>query len=314
MAIDPKKFGTIGVLMGGYSSEREISLRSGKAVAETLQQAGAAVKALDVQLQEPDAIRDFLRQARIDVAFIALHGRLGEDGTIQAILQELRLPYTGSGVAASRTAINKAATQTLFKEQGIPVPELVIVNDKTEKHFFLNGHLKFPVVVKPACEGSSIGVKIVHEKEELGVALREAFGYGNEVLVERFIPGRELTVGILGTKALPVIEVIPKTKFFDFSAKYQSGETRYDIPARISDRVAGNVQELALRAFHALGCRHLSRVDVMLEDERDPYVLEINTIPGFTSTSLLPKAARVIGLDFAQLCLNIVEMAYGEKR
>lgn len=307
-----EKWGTIGVLMGGYSSEREISLSSGRAISEALTAAGRRVKSLDITQKEEEAIADQIRQANLDVAFIALHGRLGEDGTIQAILEKLQIPYTGSDAEASRRALNKVTAQTIFRKKGIPVPEFKVLTADAGS-FSLNG-LDFPVVIKPACEGSSIGVAIVKEKENLNVALNEAFRYGNEVLMERFIGGRELTVGILESEALPIVEIRPQNPFFDFSAKYQSAATHYAVPAPLDQATTLAIQKLGLAAFRALGCRHFSRIDVMLGLKEGPRVLEVNTIPGFTSTSLLPKAAKAAGMDFTHLCLKLVELAYGEER
>ena len=175
----------------------------------------------------------------------------------------------------------------------------------------LNG---WPVVIKPACEGSSIGITIVSQKEELKAALSKAFQYGHEILVERFIPGRELTVGIIGSESLPIVEIRPKKAFFDFEAKYQSGMTEYIVPAPISPDLAEQIQDTALQAHLALGCRDFSRVDIILDQESRPYILEVNTIPGFTATSLLPKAAKQAGLEFPELCLLLTQMAYGKKK
>ncbi len=314
------KFGVIGVLMGGVSSEREISLKSGKAVYEALRDHGQDVEALDIAFQDSEKIEDFIRSAQIDTAFIALHGKLGEDGTIQSILDGMNIPYPGSGVEASRLSLNKALAQKILRQNNIPVPdfEVLIANGLPTKEHFKNSLnvLKtfFPLVVKPSCEGSSIGISIINKKQDLAAALREAFRYGEEVLVERFIKGRELTVGILDQSPLPVIEIRPRNHFFDFNAKYQQGLTDYLIPAPLPEDVMGQVQEVALAAHTVLGCRDFSRVDLILDDAQRPYVLEINTIPGFTATSLLPKAAKEAGLDFTQLCLKLLELADEKKR
>ncbi len=304
--------GHIGVLMGGYSSEREISLRSGKAIAEALHVAGCQVSSIDITCQHPDEISEFIKGFSIDVAFIALHGCLGEDGTIQSILEKMKIPYTGSNVEASRKAINKVSTQKILKEKGVPVAEYIVANrnDKPAIDVLAKRIHSFPVVVKPACEGSSIGVVLVQNKEGLPPALEGAFKYGPEVIIERYIKGRELTVGILDETPLPVIEIKSKSSFFDFSAKYQSGTTEYIVPAQIPEALSQQLKDIALAAHQALGCRHLSRVDIMLDEKNSPFVLEINTIPGFTSTSLLPKAAKVAGLSFADLCLRLTQLAY----
>ena len=313
---DISQLGHIGILMGGCSSEREISLRSGEAVYTALKERGCQVTKIDISTDDEEAILRLLKESLIQVAFITLHGRLGEDGRIQAILEKVGLPYTGSGVEASQRSLNKILTQDLLMKKQIPVPEYKVV--RQEDH--CSGDLLFeqfngsPFVVKPASEGSSIGITIVRKKEETQPALALAFKYGEEVLVERFISGRELTVGILGQEALPVIEIKPKEAFFDFHAKYQAGTTEYLIPAPISQDMAARIQTIALQAHRALGCRHLSRVDVILDEQHQPFVLEINTIPGFTKTSLLPKAAAARGISFPDLCLKLTRLAYETKK
>ena len=308
--------GLIGVLMGGYSSEREISLKSGQAIAKALKEAGCQVNAIDIPFKDEEKILDVIHKAKIDVAFIALHGSLGEDGRIQDFLEKSHVPYVGSGVAASRLAINKARTQALFKTAGIPVAEhLILESFSIDRLSRVLKTFSFPVVVKPACEGSSIGVTIVFEKENLEVALKEAFRYGSDVLVEQYIKGREFTVGILNEAPLPVVEICPANPFFDFKAKYFSqGQTQYIVPAKIDDKLAKMMQSIALKAHQILNCRHFSRVDMMLDEDLNPYVLEVNTIPGFTETSLLPKAASAAGINFTQLCLKLIQLAYGQKK
>ena len=315
-SIHPSSLGRVGVLMGGYSSERPISLKSGTAVFEALKQSGCQVSALDITAEDENEISQLIGQAKIDVAFIALHGRLGEDGTIQAILEHLKIPYTGSGVKASQLALNKSLAQQIFQQNNLPVPKHVVLSpdDKSSAEQVINQLGGLPIVVKPTCEGSSIGVTVVRTPQQFSEALAAAFQYGPEVLIERFIEGKELTVGILGDEFLPVIEIRPKNPFFDFKAKYQSGMTEYIIPAQISEKVAQQVGQTALKAHRVLGCRDFSRVDVMLNGSGNFYILEINTIPGFTSTSLLPKAAKQAGLEFAQLCLLLIQMAYEKKK
>ncbi len=304
--------GHIGVLMGGCSSEREISLRSGEAIFAALNRAGCRVSKMDITTEKELTIVQQLQDNRIDVAFIALHGRLGEDGRIQAILEGLRIPYTGSGVEASQKALNKITAQKLLKAEAVPVADHLAfsrdqaLSDEEVWQFFDGKNF----IVKPACEGSSIGVTIVRRKEDIREAIARAFEYGPEILLERFIQGRELTVGILGDEPLPVIEIKPKATFFDFEAKYQSATTEYEIPAKISGQLSSQLQTIALKAYQTLGCRHFGRVDIILDDENHPFVLEINTIPGFTNTSLLPKAAALRGMNFTQLCLRLVSFAY----
>jgi D-alanine-D-alanine ligase len=309
-------YGRIGVLMGGYSSERDISLRSGQAVLDALLEAGCQAVAIDITVREEDKILELLQQSKIDLAFITLHGKLGEDGTIQSILEKARIPYTGSGVKANQQAINKVATQKLLKEHGISVPKFYAVSSQESVSAssvaqVLGG---FPWIVKPACEGSSIGVSLVSRLDEFFPALTKALSYGEEMIIEQFIKGREMTVGILGDCPLCVIEVRSLEKFFDFSAKYQSGKTEYDIPAKISVALSQKLQDTALKAFHVLGCKDVARIDFMIDENDVAYVLEVNTIPGMTATSLLPKAGKHKGLSFAQLCLTLVDLAYGQKK
>ncbi len=313
---DIKKLGRIGVLMGGYSSEREISLKSGTAVAEALKRQGGEVVAIDITVKDKEKITSLIRSYSLDVAFITLHGRLGEDGAIQSILEELGVPYTGSGVEASRLALDKVLAQDLFLKSGIQVPaHISLYKQETAHHAGLVGGIDFyPVVVKPAREGSSIGISLVRGPEGLTEALQKAWKYDDKVLIEQYIPGRELTVGILGDEALAPIEIRPKAEFFDFKAKYNSGTTEYIVPAQIPQDISQRVRQTALQAHRALGCADLSRVDFILAENGAYYVLEVNTIPGFTSTSLLPKAAKVMGIDFDRLCLQLAGLAYDKKK
>jgi D-alanine-D-alanine ligase len=313
--MEPQKLGRIGVLMGGYSSERDISLKSGKAVVEALKQEGCDVVALDIQEQNEKNILSSINNAHIDVAFIALHGILGEDGVIQKILEEARLPYTGPGVKASALAFDKIKTQTILKERSINIPAHVIVS-KNEKDAAsrIKETLGLPVVVKPPREGSSIGVSLVKDIKDLPAALNLAWQYAPDVIVEKFIKGRELTVGILGQEALPVVEISYADEFFNFSAKYQTKTTNYTVPAQLSTCLSQEIRQTALQVHNALGCEDLSRIDFMLGNDGRAYVLEVNTIPGFTSSSLLPKAALCNGITFNQLCVKLVELAYGKKK
>ncbi|MBI5024408.1 MAG: UDP-N-acetylmuramate--L-alanine ligase [Candidatus Omnitrophica bacterium] len=313
---DIKHLGRIGVLMGGYSSEREISLKSGTAVAGSLKRQGGEVVSIDITVRDKEKITSLVRSYNLDVAFIALHGRLGEDGAIQAILEEIGVPYTGSGVEASRLALDKVLAQDLFQKSGIQVPaHISLYKQEAAHHAGLIQAIDFyPVVVKPAREGSSIGISLVRAPEGLAEALKKAWKYDDKVLIEQYIQGRELTVGILGDEALAPIEIRPKSEFFDFKAKYSPGATEYIVPAHLPQELADKVRQSALAAHRALGCADLSRVDFILAGNGAYYVLEVNTIPGFTSTSLLPKAARVMGIDFDRLCLHLAGLAYGKKK
>ncbi len=316
-SFSPNHFGHVGVLMGGYSSEREISLKSGQAIYEALSNgAGLNVTAIDIIDRDESKIGETLRRHRLDMAFIALHGELGEDGTIQSILEKLNIAYTGSNTQASRLAISKASTQKLLKQNGLRVPSYTIANKKHKVGFNDVSKLlgALPWVVKPSSEGSSIGVALVNQEKEFEAALENAFGYGDEVIIESYIKGREMTVGILGEEALPIIEICAKQSFFNFNAKYQSTETQYIVPAEIPAAMAREICEMALKAFHVLGCSDMARVDFMLDEQLNPFILEVNTIPGFTSTSLLPKAAKQRGYTFSGLCLKILELSYGKKK
>ena len=306
----------IGILMGGCSSERKISLKSGTAVFSNLYSNKFNVVSIDIVSEDKKEISDKIKASEIDVAFIALHGRFGEDGKIQQILEELSIPYTGSGVKVSQLAINKIATYRRLSKNNIQVPSYFVVQ-KSERGLEQSVFQHFPgasVIVKPNCEGSSIGITIVNDCQNLSKALEEAFKYDDQVIVERYITGKELTVSILGDKLLPVVEIKPRNVFFDFQAKYQSGATEYIVPAQIDGLLTERIQRIAFETHKAIGCRHLSRVDLILDEMQVPYVLEINTIPGMTSTSLLPKAALASGINFTKLCLTLIKLAYDSKK
>ncbi len=309
-----RKYGRVGVLMGGCSSEREISLKSGQAVYEALCDEGCDAIALDIVEIKEEKIAAFIQQANINMAFIVLHGVLGEDGVIQSILENLNIPYTGSGVVASQRAFNKITTLDLFQAEGLNVPDYVVLSkkDSVDLDMIINQLKCFPMVVKPSCEGSSIGISIVKDRQELSVALELSWQYGDEILCEQYIDGRELTGGILDQQALPVIEICSHRHFFDFKAKYNKGMTDYIVPAELSTENTAELQNMALKAHRILGCEDFSRVDFMWQEGK-PYILEVNTIPGFTATSLLPQAAQAIGLSFNQLCLKLMELVYGKK-
>lgn len=310
-----QKWGRIGVIMGGASSERSISLKSGEAILKSLQAQGLDVVAIDLVSHEEAEVRTKLEQEGCTIAFIALHGEYGEDGSIQKILTKLNIPYSGSDEEASRRSFNKILTQNILKKAGIAVPSYVTVSkDSVFSFAALTQTLKTDqCVVKPAAEGSSIGVHLVKDQVGLDAALKDAFTYGSEVLIDTYIRGRECTVGILNDQTLPVIEIKPKVAFFDFKAKYEKGETEYIVPAVLSEACTVHMQEQALKVYQLLGCRHFARVDFILGKDDIAYCLEINTIPGFTQTSLLPKAAASVGLSFDQLTSKIVECTYGQK-
>jgi len=299
-----KRFGKIGVLAGGPSNEREISLKSGKAVHEALIGEGCDAILLDIK----DDICDIIFRNAVDTAFIALHGRFGEDGTVQRMLEEMDVPYTGSGVEASRLALDKIASKDVFRKHGIPVPGYAVLENGGTGVKSVRS-MKWPVVVKPQFEGSSIGLSIARDEESFIKAAKKAFRYGDKILVEEYIDGRELTVGILGDKALPVIEIVSRCGVYDYEAKYEDQATKYLVPAPIDENAARIAGELGERSHRALGCRSFSRVDMMLDKSGGLFVLEVNTIPGMTSRSLLPKAAGASGVSFGKLCVRLLEDA-----
>ena len=294
----------IGVLCGGPSREREISLRSGKAVHEALVSLGIDAFLLPLS-QDPDRIPDELKERPMGSAFIALHGPFGEDGVIQALLEERGIPYTGSGIEACRYGTDKVHSRLRWLAAGLPVPEWRLGDAET----FLArmGEIRFPVMVKPRAEGSSLGMSIVDGPDDLPRALEEAAVFGKEVMVEEYLPGAELTVGILQDRPLPVIQIVPRRRFYDYVAKYTPGMTDYLVPAPLTERMARVVQDIALRAHEALGCRSFSRVDLILVEGRGPVLLELNPIPGMTETSLLPKAAAAAGISFPELCREMLK-------
>lgn len=293
----------IAVLKGGFSRERKVSLRTGAAAAAALRLVGCRVEEVDVRsrrLRLPEGI---------DVVFIALHGAYGEDGELQEALEKRGIPFTGSGSEACRRALDKAQAKECFRKAGLAVPDGIVLRGRDASP--LAGDLPFglPAVVKPAREGSSIGVRIVRKESEISAAVRAARRSDRVVLVEKYIPGRELTVGVLGNIALPAIEIRPKGGWYDYTNKYTAGNTEYLVPAPISRDLERQVRKLGLRAHRALGCRDMSRADFRLDEGGGIYLLEVNTIPGMTETSLLPKAAAAAGVSFPKLCLRLVEGA-----
>ena len=291
----------IGILMGGVSHEREISLKTGKAILKALQEGGYNAVGIVASF---DIVQRLLED-RIDVAFIALHGRWGEDGTVQGLLELLRIPYTGSGVLASALAMNKIKAKEIFLYHGIPTPEFVIPQKEEPPD------IPFPPpwMVKPASEGSTIGVSAAKNTEELKDALRHARRYDHQVFIERFIVGRELTVGILKDEPLPVVEIAPKGGVYDYHAKYTPGMTEYIVPASIGEQEMEEVQRISLKAYHVLGCKGCARVDLFFDQKGEIFVAEVNTLPGMTETSLVPKAAASKGISFPQLVQIILEDA-----
>ncbi len=294
----------IGVLMGGLSAEREISLRTGRAISQALQTSGYRVV-------EIDAGRDLPRQlteAGVEVAFIALHGRYGEDGTVQGLLEMMGIPYTGSGVLASSLAIDKVMTKQILIFHELPTPQFMVFKRGEEIESMVARCRHFPLVVKPACEGSTIGISIAENANELRVGLEEALQHDRTVLVEDYIRGSEATVGVLDGEALPIIEIVPKSGFYDYQAKYTAGATDYILPATFEPVLYRRMQQAAVDACRAIGCSGAARVDFMVR-EKEYSCLEINTIPGMTATSLLPKAAAAAGMSFEELVERMLEGA-----
>jgi D-alanine-D-alanine ligase len=283
--------------MGGPSAEREVSLRSGSAVAGGLRTAGYEVLEIDVPTREVTI------PAGVEAVFIALHGEFGEDGTIQALLRDRGIPYTGSGPDASRMAFDKVVSKRVFSQEKIPTPAWEVL---TRNQAYT---LPLPFVVKPARQGSSIGIHVVREASEWTPAFLDALSYDDQVMVEAFVEGRELTVGVVGDEVLPVLEIRAPAGFYNYDAKYTKGRTEYLVPAPIELDEAAHCRDAAWRTFQALGCSGMGRVDIRLSVAGEPFVLELNSIPGFTETSLLPKAARAAGIEFPALCDRILRMA-----
>jgi D-alanine-D-alanine ligase len=296
----------VGVLMGGLSAEREVSLRTGEGVAAALATKGYDVVPLAFG---PDSagVDELVRGANLDAAFIALHGRGGEDGCVQGLLELLGIPYTGSSVLSSALAMDKLKAKEMFRLHNVPTPPYYVVTanelaDLDEVH----GSFGFPVIVKPRGEGSSVGLAKAHDKAQLEEAIRAALAHDDCVLVERYVRAQEVHVGLLDGKVLGAIEVVPKSGLYDYASKYTVGATDYITPPRISATRAKGVMNLAERAARALGCAGAVRVDVLVTEGENEYVLEVNTLPGMTPTSLLPKIAQAAGMDYASLCEEIL--------
>jgi D-alanine-D-alanine ligase len=295
----------VGVLFGGWGEEREISLKTGEAIATALERNGHEV----VRIVAGPGLDAVLREAKLDVAFLALHGRMGEDGKVQGLLEVMGIPYTGSGVLASALAMNKGFAKKLFRQHNLATPAGYLVtraqvNGVEEQH----GDLGYPCVVKPAQGGSSVGLSLVRAPEELKAAVELACRYGGEALVERFVKGREVTVGVLGGEVLGACEISHGGATFDNEAKY-NGSAKYHLPPRLSATRVANLEAMALSAYRALGCRGAARIDFLCPDVGNEVLLEVNTLPGMTPTSLLPKTAKQQGLSFEALCERMLQLA-----
>jgi len=317
----------ICVLMGGLSSERQVSLRSGRAIADSLERQGFHVLKVDLRPKgyrlkaeervflgkakikkvQPLRLSELLRRERIDCVFLALHGGIGENGAIQGLLEVLGIPYTGSGIMASSVAMDKLTSKILFQSAGLRVPDFIVL-DKEYKEEEIIDRFGLPLVVKPVHEGSSIGVSIVERASDLVPAIAEASRYG-QCLIERYISGKEIHVGVLGRRAIGAVEVRPHERFYSYKAKYTPGMTEYIIPPEIPHPLLEKALDAGLKAHQILGCRGASRIDLIVRDTGDIYVLEVNTIPGMTETSLLPKIANSAGIGFDQLVMEILRDA-----
>ena len=300
----PKK---IAVLMGGPGSEREVSLATGRGVAKALRSLGAKVIEIDARNEDFELPND------LDLAFITIHGTFGEDGQIQKILERRGIAYTGEGVTTSEIAFDKIRTKERFREHGVTTPPWEVI------HAGERPTIPLPIVVKPPRQGSTVGVVIVKNENELESAINEASKYDCELLIEKFVSGRELTIGVLGDQALPILEIIPKGGFYDFNNKYPflnpqaGGGAEHVCPANIDAKKTKEIQELALRAFRAAGLQVYARVDAILSETGQPFILEINNIPGMTETSLLPEAAAAVGISYTDLCARIIALSRPRK-
>jgi len=296
----PKK---IAVLMGGPGSERDVSLATGRGVSKALRSLG--VEVVDVDVRD----KNFSLPNNVDLAFLTIHGTFGEDGQLQKILEDRGIPYTGDGVGQSRIAFDKICSKEKFRQHSVATPEWEVVHSRQRPK------ISPPLVVKPPREGSTVGVVIVRDERQLDSSMTEAAKYDRTLLIEKFVSGRELTIGILGDQALPILEIIPKGGFYDFNNKYPflnpqaGGGAEHVCPAKINAEKTKQIQELALRAFWALGLKVYARVDIILSKSGEPFVLEVNTIPGMTEASLLPEAAAAAGINYLDLCVRIIELS-----
>jgi D-alanine-D-alanine ligase len=298
------KYGKVAVMLGGRSAEREVSLKSGAAVLAALLSSGVEAQAFD-PAERP--LEDLHREG-FNRAFIALHGRGGEDGTLQGALDWLHIPYTGSGVLASALAMDKWRTKLVWQALNLPVPEFVVLDEKSD-FAAVEQALGLPIFVKPANEGSSIGISKVHAAGELRAAYELAAEFDTCVIAERSLNGGEFTVGILAGEALPAIRIVPATEFYDYDAKYLRDDTEYRIPCGLSEKQETSMRALALSAFSAIGGRGWGRVDILLDSHGHASCLEVNTAPGMTDHSLVPMAARAAGIEFPKLVLRILDEA-----
>lgn len=332
----------IAVLLGGTSAERDVSITTGMAIAKALQASGHTVEALDcaygdrkidfessaasvIKATPPDIEQekakldrnifktvDYLIAHKFDIAFIALHGGYGENGQLQAVLELSRIPYTGSNSLASAIGMDKHLSKLMFLSAGVPTAPWYHARRHQPLERAEVKKLGLPLVVKPNAQGSTVGLSIINNWDDLDAALATAYRYSDSVLLEQFVPGRELTVTVLGDEVLPVVEIIPESGFYDYESKYQSGRTRYVTPAELPDDLTAEIQAATLRGFQAIGCSGYARIDFRLREDRQYFCLEVNTLPGMTPTSLVPKAAKARGIEFPELMERIIRMGMGD--
>ena len=305
MSVDVKKFGKVAVLFGGRSAEREVSLNSGGAVLAALQRSGVDAHGFDPAQRDLHALRD----EKFDRVFIALHGRYGEDGTVQGALELMGVPYTGSGVMASALGMDKWRSKLVWQAAGLPIPDYELLTEDFDSQVVVK-KLGLPLFVKPANEGSSVGITKVKQENELSAAYQAAARHDPLVIAERYIGGGEYTAAILGEQALPTIRIVPANEFYDYEAKYLRNDTRYLCPSDLNSEQEAEMQQLAKRAFALIGGQGWGRVDFLKGEDGKLYVLEANTSPGMTDHSLVPMAARQAGISFEQLVLNILELSH----
>ncbi len=307
----------VAILYGGFSSEREISLKTGKAVYQALSQDRNYIVEL-IDIRKNNFLQEILKlkRKRVDIVFIALHGKFGEDGKLQSLLDALNIKYTGSDAISSSIAMNKHYAKSIFVSNNIPTPNWIWINKKDNDNFSIKKMLKeknicLPVIVKPCNEGSTIGVTVVENITALPKAIKSAFKYDKEIIVEQYILGKEITAPILGNKVLPLIEIQANlNKYYDYASKYKSGGSTHIIPPRIDKKMYKKIEELALKAVKVVGCEVVSRVDFIVDEKkRQPYVLEINTIPGMTEVSLLPESAKSCGISFLSMLKQIISLS-----
>lgn len=309
LLVDPQSFGKVAVLMGGWSAEREVSLRSGAAVLQALQQRGVDAHAVDVQRE---TVIEQLQQGGFQRAFNILHGPGGEDGVIQGLLEVMDLPYTGSKVLASALSMDKLRSKQVLDAIGLPTPNYMVLDDDTDLEYVV-ASLGLPIMVKPAQQGSSIGMTRVDEVGQLHRAWQEAAQYEGAVLAEQWIIGEEYTVSILGEEILPAIKLEAAGAYYDYEAKYESDDTRYICPCGLDKHAEAELQRLALSTFKAMDAEGWGRVDIFIDEQQQPWILELNTLPGMTDHSLVPMAAKAAGIEFDELVVRILTQSLTEQ-